>query len=347
VVSRVGNRILIIKTGALGDTVMSLPLLKALKDRSADITWVAGQAMRPLIELIPEIDRVVYVSEHGLFRAGIFARAATIFKLWLAIGFKPYDQIYILHSDIRYRILQPPWQLAQSRRFFPMSNYHHSFEYLRLGFPQADAAPNQVEPYVWNGFSSKADVRTEQTEIVAPSGRQPRICLFPGGAGNFMRESPLRHWPVAHYLELCRRLLKSGYAVSILGGPGDEWLEQEFAALRSQVDWQVARLPLQDTIRYLATSQAAVVHDGGPMHFASFADCPVVSLFGPTQPERFAPFKYQKHALVLAEKLSCQPCYDGRNFAICGQNRCMELLTVERVFHEVTQLASPQSRPVT
>jgi ADP-heptose:LPS heptosyltransferase len=123
-----------------------------------------------------------------------------------------------------------------------------------------------------------------EAERLLPAG--PRYVGFAPGAGG-------KHkcWPLDRYIGLAARL-KDAVPVFLLGpAEAGEWAGTIRAALPD------ARLPLQDTARLspmltIALGRrlaAAVANDSGTGHMLGAADIPLVSLFGPTPPEKFAP----------------------------------------------------------
>ncbi|MFM7347692.1 MAG: glycosyltransferase family 9 protein, partial [Tagaea sp.] len=126
------------------------------------------------------------------------------------------------------------------------------------------------------------------------------VALSPGAGG--------RHkcWPLENYLELGRRLNAQGRVPVYLLGPGEgEWV----AACRAVPG---AILPLQHagevspalTIALAQRCQAAVANDSGGGHMLAAGDVPLVSLFGPTDPAKFAPAA-RALAILRAQDFGC------------------------------------------
>ena len=74
----------------------------------------------------------------------------------------------------------------------------------------------------------------------------------------------------------------------------------------SAVQDLTGRTTLPEMVEGLRESQVVVTNDTGPMHIAAALKVPVVSLFGPTAPERTGPYGQLEH--VLQENLPCVPC---------------------------------------
>jgi len=72
-----------------------------------------------------------------------------------------------------------------------------------------------------------------------------------------------------------------------------------------------------------------VGNDTGPMHVASASGTPVITLFGPADPERSRP--WGRGHIVIKKDLPCSPC----SRTVCKELKCMESITVEDVFQAV------------
>jgi ADP-heptose:LPS heptosyltransferase len=129
-----------------------------------------------------------------------------------------------------------------------------------------------------------ADVEAE-AERLLPAG-STYVGLAPGAGG--------RHkcWPLESYLKLGRRIAAAGYVPAVILGPDEaEWI----SIVRNGLP--LARLPLQDasqvspllTIALGKRMAAATTNDSGVGHMLAASDLPLVSLFGPTPPAKFAP----------------------------------------------------------
>ncbi|RYZ85759.1 MAG: hypothetical protein EOP06_15745, partial [Proteobacteria bacterium] len=95
-----------------------------------------------------------------------------------------------------------------------------------------------------------------------------------------------------------------------------------------------------ETVSYLQRSRLSVSHDTGPVHLASLADCPIVTIFGPTNSEWFAPLKFKELVVEKSPKLPCQPCYDGKEFGVCSKNLCISTLLPTSVLDRINSFLS-------
>src|SRR5881396_1029717 len=85
-------------------------------------------------------------------------------------------------------------------------------------------------------------------------------------------------------------------------------------------------------------SEILVTNDSGPAHFASMTPIRVVTLFGPETPALFS--ARSPNATALWAGIACSPCVNAYNNrqSVCRNNLCMQAITVDDVFSEVTRI---------
>jgi ADP-heptose:LPS heptosyltransferase len=107
---------------------------------------------------------------------------------------------------------------------------------------------------------------------------RPIAALHPGAGGR------AKCWPAARWAEVARRL---GVQVVLVVGPADEAAAREFGTACAAPCLQ--DLPLVELARALAGCDALLGHDSGVSHLAAALGVPVLALFGPSDPRRWAP----------------------------------------------------------
>jgi lipopolysaccharide heptosyltransferase II len=331
--------VLIVKVAAVGDAVMALPMLTALRALHPDahVCWLCGRSIRPVLDLVPGIDETIEIDDTRLFSARRLDRVREVLRAWRSLAGRRFDLVLIGHRDRRFRLLTATVRRGEVRalgaggRTGPIPGRSYRDEFVRLA--------TQVDD--WRAIHHAAPaLRLRDTELarqlVGRASSRPLIALAPGGARNSARTSPLKRWPLDRYVELARRLLRDGFAVAIVGDAGDDWVRPAFA--QSDVCDMIGKTSLADLPGVLARCAAVVTHDSAPLHLAALVGTPVVALFGPTDPAAFAPPGERVEVLWPGRALACAPCYDGRDFAACDDNRCMQMIDVESVHARIHAL---------
>lgn len=327
------KKILIIKIGAIGDVIMSLPLLQALKhDSEVQITWICGKTVEPLLKKTELIDELISVNEESLFNKGYLSSFLELFSIWKKIGFRFFDRIIILYSDPRYRVISffsfgKKLFFGKNRKKIP--GRYHAEEYLSLGL-------NLDGPTIPKAIYPSMPVSLEEKFIPIFKSKIPLIALAPGGAKNLLSEISQKRWPIDYYVSLAKQLLQSGYRVAITGSSTDNWVLEHFKNL--EVINLVGQTSLLDLISIYKNCSLLITHDSSPLHLAKLAKCPTIALFGPTNPSEFIGEKNHPNIFVFWEgkTLACCPCYDGKKFSVCSKNLCLENISPEVVFKQAT-----------
>jgi heptosyltransferase II len=91
-------------------------------------------------------------------------------------------------------------------------------------------------------------------------------------------------------------------------------------------------LTLEETLGVLAHASLVISHDTGPLHLARAVRAPTIALFGPTIPRQVLG-AIPANVIVMwgGDHLACRPCYNGRDFALCQNNLCMQDISVAQV----------------
>jgi heptosyltransferase-2 len=341
-----GLKVLIVKIGAVGDTVMSLSILSAIdqKEAGARITWVCGKTVAPLVRAANRVNEVIEVDDVQLLKGGKLGALTVLTGLWLKLLGRPFDLIVTGHSDSRYQLLSLTAR-GKIRRSFgekdgrkqPVPGRYHADEYARL--ITGSDGPGSVP----------AKIPLLRVDLAEPlrgklMGSKKTVALAPGGAKNLLRDDALRRWPLENYTVLAEKLLKQGFQVMVTGSPSDEWVKASFEHLA--VTDLVGQTSLTDLVALYGRCHLVVTHDSGPLHLAIASGAPVLALFGPTAPGEKVRAGEKVKVLWGGEHLACRPCYDGRHYAGCDDNQCLKSVTAERTFQEaLSMMPETTSKP--
>lgn len=307
--------ILLWRLGALGDTVLTLPALAALRATfPAHEIVCAGRpsAFAPAL-WSGYADRVIDAADPRL--APLTASAVP------GAGGLPPDLTSAVVWSTRHQEIAAGLAAAGIRQVvaapaLPPPGTHIVDHYL------ATLAPLGAAPVAYSlRPPAEALARTRADWQRATRERDEPVVLLHPGAG-----SALKRWPLARYRALAAAMRAGGATVVWSTGPADDSLA---ATLRS---WGEGDHPLPPAdVAGLAAhlSRAAVVVSGdcGVAHLAALLDAPTVTLFGPTDPYLWRPPARDGSALSLA--LPCSPC--GEVARRCPSRICLRGLSVAAV----------------
>jgi heptosyltransferase I len=149
---------------------------------------------------------------------------------------------------------------------------------------------------------------------------------------------PSKDWPVSGYVGLLEILLKeySQYKLVLLGdktqvGIADTILKE---VPSESIVSTAGKTNLNQLLSTLNICEVIIGPDSGPGHLASALKIPYISLFGPTPPDRVAPFGNEH--LVLRSDVPCSPCMKRK----CpGLNQiCMRLISPRQVVAKLSEV---------
>ncbi|MGB8507028.1 MAG: lipopolysaccharide heptosyltransferase II, partial [Pyrinomonadaceae bacterium] len=155
------------------------------------------------------------------------------------------------------------------------------------------------------------------------------VALCPGSTN-----SRAKRWPAARFAALADMLIdEMGADVALIGASEEREISDEVVAhMRRRPVLLTGRTTLAQTAALLSVADLLVTNDTGPAHIAAALACPVVVIFGPTNPLTTRPFSTL--AEVVREPPVCAPCM-LRDCPI--DHRCMTAITPADVFARATK----------
>lgn len=275
------GRILVIRGGAIGDFLLTLPAIGLLREAfpAAEIEILG---YRHIVEIA--------VGRH-------YANAARSVESGSLAGFfNPKSELNAELSAYFAGFNQVVSYLFDPDEFFGGNLRRAGVKNLLVGSPKildhAHAAVQLAAPLEQLAlflddpaariFPSAADREAAQAWLA--DDRRP-VALHPGSGG------ARKIWPLARWLELAESFLHAALPLLIVGGESDG---PQLAAFRERFAENDAvgfleRLPLPTLGAVFAGSRLFVGHDSGISHLAAAAGAPSVLLFGPTDPVVWAP----------------------------------------------------------
>ena len=139
-------------------------------------------------------------------------------------------------------------------------------------------------------------------------------------------------WPPDRFAALADELVKKGYKVVLIGNQKESEVEREVLKFsNSPIISLIGKTSLLQLGGLMKHCHLFVGNDAGPMHMAAAVGCPVVALFGPSDPAVWGP--RGKKTTVLYKGVDCTGCFHPGCFR--GEASCMKLITVDEVLQAV------------
>lgn len=336
------NNILILNHHHIGDVVNSTSLVAGVRRRfpSAYISMFVRNP--PVAELFEPglIDRYCFYpkSRWQVWRTflELSRPRPDLLMCTTEISHTWFVSVLCMLSRARHVVCEDtaPW-FFNSKTRVPLDMTIHKFESNAQIADALDVTLPYDRPYVHLGAEAVEFGRQRIAELGDED--RVRIAIAPGFAAYGHKA-----WPKEKFVQLIDRLLDTGRITPILMGSKQdirvcEYVQQHLTSrLRDRCVSFVNQFSLTEFLGTLKATDMALSNDSGTAHLAGALDVPVVVLFGPTNPNRCAPYPPQT---VVWLKPECAPCYP-RMLHGCGNPVCIQDLPVETVFAIVQEVAS-------
>lgn len=283
------ERFLILRMGALGDIIHTLPAVSALRESfpQAQIDWLVDRKWLPVLDGNPDVTATIPMDRTD-WRAALVVRKLRVTHYTLAIDFQSLYRTAILGwlsgaprragftaSYARERGAA----LLYTHRITPIRK--HKVEHnLELAESLGARASTIRFP-----FSIHADVQEHVSCMLAAQGISDYFVLSPGGGWGS------KCWPPERYGELHRALTaRYGWRGVINFGPGERELAEIVRRTSGEPSPMLEIFDLPQLMALLLRARFLVAADTGPLHLASALGTPVIGLYGPTDPSRNGPY---------------------------------------------------------
>lgn len=315
-------RIVVIRAGALGDVILTLPALRALRERypGARIEVVGYPSIwrlaGPLVDSIASIDAPAF---------------ASLYTGMLSPDLRNWLQGIDLTIAWSTREIAPLLRDAGAAEVVSASPYPpagvHAAHWLLA------TISDRVGPVDRLDFQSLA-LESEELEsgrsLLQRLGLVRPLLLHPGAGADWKR------WPAARFAALGNDLVRRGFPVLLIEGPADRKAIAEvqqhavhpFPVLQNMAPRALASV--------LAHGAAFAGNDSGVTHLAASLEVPTLALFGPTDPSSWRPLG---PARVLR---TCQTTTQRQGqIRVCDDDACMQAITVDTAAAELRSLIDP------
>ncbi len=269
------THILILRPGAIGDTLLTFPILRALKARSEQthITFVSNPLVLPL------------ASSFGLADAVFDYGALEWSELFSQSGIRsPFMQNILHHTNRAICWIRDPDKIVQH-------NLHS------VGIQDVTVAPGRplegsnmhIVTYLAHTIGITLTERERShTFSSGPHNNAQGVALHPGSGG------ASKCWPVEHFAQVIKALWQQNIPVLLLAGPADTERLVTLLQLIGNPPMPsllkpLVNAPLIEIASHLQHCKAYLGNDSGITHLAAMLGIPTVVLFGPTNPNIWKP----------------------------------------------------------
>ena len=311
------RNILVIDFGQLGDVVMSLPALRAIRERfpQARITVIVGRPGAEIIDMSGHADGLISVDRVGLRDGFKPLSVMRIFQVVKDVRQRQFDFVIDLHSFSETNLLG--FFSGAPKRLFSRRP-GRSLDFLANFSPKPPVDRNDPDQHLIDryldvlvplGIKDSARVprlttRAEDNQAIDAILRKakaetgsPLVGLFPG-AGH-----PGRCWPLEQFAQLADFLIRNdGVRPVIFVGPEERHLIQRMRALFPNSCVILDKLSIPQLAAAQARLAVFVSNDTGPVHIAAAVGTPIVVLIDLPRPHAYVPTSASQR-LIFSESV--------------------------------------------
>jgi len=343
------KRVVVRGTNWVGDSVMTLPALRALRRvlPEAEITLVVRPGAKGIFADADFIDQLLIYDRRSGFSVVSQVREWRQRHFDLAVLFQNAFEAALIPflagvplrlgyaTEARQVLLTHPLALPDWR-----SSRHEVFYYLYLitALEQRLFGTSEICEADPDGSLQISEARKSEAEnLLRAYGvreGEPVVALCPGSIN-----SRAKRWPAEAYASLADRLIDSQKQVLLIGSADEADVTREVTSrMQQQPIVLTGKTSLDQITAVLALVDLVVTNDTGPAHIAAALGRPTLVIFGPTNPLTTRPFAPE--AEILRHAPDCAPCM-LRDCPI--DHRCMTAISVDEVFehsHSLLKRAS-------
>lgn len=330
------QRILVIPLRYIGDTILTVPLIRNLRRLFPDavLDVLTSPVTAPLLTVCPNLNQVHVEGQADLSRL-----------------LKTYDTVFLLRKSVSMA-----WRCKRAgvKQLVGYDKQRFPFGYKRWGwfldfsarYPSLKTQVPQAVSHL--GLLSACDLQAQDDHLAlwtTPEDEQRVSALFEQHGIDPQRPLAVLHAASASHgkqIELekfstsLQRLHESGYQLIATGTQADQ---PGYEALSRQsgvplVNWAGAT-SLRETVALYRRIQLLLTVDSSPIHIGAAVGVPkIVGVFGPTNEKQWGPHNAQVDFRPVFLDLPCRPCYAK----VCSHNNCRVQLTDRQIADALSSL---------
>lgn len=318
------DRILIISTTAMGDTLWATPAIENLR-KSFPSTYIAVLTSPVGMQVLkhnPHIDQLYCLKE---------PLSHSFFSLWRTLYKEHFDTVLLFHAS--QRLILPLAALLGASRIIGTCGINKGLDALLT-----DPLPNHPQHaivrrlHIAEHYGAKTTTQTlsfflQPHELLPPrSGRW--VALHPGS------KDPFRRWPASRFAELGRLLKeKLNCEILITGNKEEKALMEEVAAGIPGAHLAETSGSLRSFAALVNQMDLLISNDTGPIHLACALNRPTIGIFAASDPFLFG-LHHAPKAIAVSRRPTCDPCLKRK----CRQPFCFLQIGAQEVLAAAREL---------
>jgi heptosyltransferase II len=336
------KNIAVIRLWTLGESLLTLPMIKKLKEEKCIVTIFVTKRSKWVFEHSSYVDKVILI-QNPFMLLGAFR------KYDVAIDTEPYLTISSLIAwFVGKRTIGFKGLYREKLYSFPIrynDRKHSVLNFCDLLKPLDILCKPTELVAIHYDINSKTIIEKLLEKL---SLKDKKLAGIHAGTAE---TAIWRSWSKDKFAKLIDKLILQGYTVLLTGAPHESKKNQEIIELtetenKDKIIDFAGRTNLSELSYLMKKFDVFVSNDTGPMHLSAAMGTHTVGLFGPNLPERFRPFGKGNFAVYKARDMPCSPCINVHKgeFGKCEDNgACMDKITVEDVMDAVKKVTKNEN----
>ena len=295
------KNILLMNLGQVGDVILSLPAIRAVRERFPDsnLTLLVAKVTVEIVEMARLADEVIPVDRVAIRKGNLFWSSGQILKILRKLRSRKFDFVIDLHSLRETNILgflsgarKRLYSLRGNRTLRYLANFEPSPEVDSEDVHITDFYAGSVEPLGVEGAKvpfklvPAANIEDRVHRLFeAIKLRDRKLIGINIGAGH-----PSRASSHEHFGKLAQEMVdRTGFGVVVFAGPEEANLRENFSRFFPKDAVLLDSLSLSELAAAMLKVEVVIGNDTGPMHLAASVGTPIVFIVGSNGQTRFHP----------------------------------------------------------
>lgn len=338
----------VIQTAFLGDLILSIPLLTAIKEKfpNDNLVLICKSGLGAFFLNSKIVDQVFEVKKGD---------RSSYKKIITELNQLAIDNVFCVHRSLRSQLMALQIKAKRKIGFRSWAGFFIFKDQIpfQQAWPEAlrqlnilttvdEKVKSQLSSQDWT-YLNKPDGTgklpllpnefTVQKYFSSMNQKEKKVALFPGSVW------ATKKWTEQGFATVANSFLQQGYQVYLMGGPDEKELCLTIQMLCPGTQVLAGQLSIVQSIDFIRSCQLVIANDSAPTHMAAFQNVPVVSIFGPTTLDLgFRPWSSQA-VIVENNNLNCRPCgKHGPQRCPLGHHHCMKHIDAATVFQAASNL---------
>jgi ADP-heptose:LPS heptosyltransferase len=313
------HKILFITLSNVGDVILTLPVLSALKDNFPDalINVVVGPRPQGVFKKDPRVSKVFVYNKHAALKDKMrFIKTLKSERYDLAIDMKMSLLPVLIAAKNRAGLFPRPKSKIKHKRLI----------HLEILKPFRIKHKEQRGIYIDDESKNKIDKTLKDNGV---KDTDTIIGVSPGS------RSHLKQWKKQGFIDVISGIIKNPqHKIILVGDVNESGLSREIASAVNRPGSIIdltGKTSLQELFALIERLNLLLTCDSASLHIASDLGVRVAAIFGPTDPREYGP-RGDKD-IVIRKNIKCSPCKKAQ--CKFGTHECMYSISSEEVLEAI------------